>query len=79
MADYVNAQQIQKLPAGELGTTTPNTRQSVNFGAGIYEHSKSISINYCITTGSGGFSVGPIIVADGVTVRVPDGSSWTVI
>jgi hypothetical protein len=77
MTDYIGAQRIQTVPAGELGSTVPGDGQSVNFGVGIYENRQTIVNDYCITTGSGGFSVGPINIA--AVVRVPDGSSWTIV
>jgi hypothetical protein len=76
MPDYIGPQTIQTIPAGELGTTIPTTQQSINFGAGIFEMQKSITTNYCITTGTGAWSAGPINIA--AVVTVPDGSSWVI-
>lgn len=47
-------------------------------GGVIYENGQTISSNYTISTGKNGHSVGPITVANGVTVSVPDGSRWLV-
>lgn len=78
MADaYTTPQQITTIPAGELGTTTiSQPQQSVNFGVGIFEMPQTISTNYCITTGTGAFSVGPLQI--NAVVKVPDGSSWVI-
>lgn len=46
---------------------------------GLYENSNTISANYSITSGNNAMSAGPITVANGVVVTVPDGSTWTVV
>ena len=81
MADvYTGPQTLTKLVAGVLNSSkiTPIAQVPVSFGVGIFEHATTITNSYCITTGSGGFSAGPIKIADGVVVRIPDGSSWTI-
>jgi hypothetical protein len=81
MADvYQGIQTLTKVAAGVISPTTisPPTQNSVNFGVGIYENATTITNSYTITNGSGGFSAGPIKLADGVVVRIPDGSSWTI-
>jgi hypothetical protein len=77
---YTGMQQLTKPTAGVLNNSkvTPGAQVSVNFGTGIFEHATTITNSYCITTGSGGFSAGPIKISDGVVVRIPDGSSWTI-
>ncbi len=40
---------------------------------------QTISANYSIPVGYNGLSAGPITIADGVTVTIPDGSSWSVV
>lgn len=77
---YNGPQTLTKLTAGVLGNSisTPVAQVPVNLGLGIFEHATTITNSYCITTGSGGFSAGPIKIADGVVVRIPDGSSWTI-
>lgn len=52
---------------------------SVNFGVPIVENTPTISANYSISTGSNAMSAGPITIADGITVVVPDGSVWTIV
>jgi hypothetical protein len=46
---------------------------------GLYEMSATISSNYSVSSGNNALSAGPITIADGVTVTVPDGSVWTVV
>lgn len=48
-------------------------------GATIFENAQSISANYCVTTGTNGFSAGPVTVASGITLTVPNGSTWVVV
>jgi hypothetical protein len=77
MADtYTSPQSIVTVPAGELGTTVPSTSQSINLGAGIQEMSKTISVNYCITSGTRALSVGPLTINSIVTV--PNNASWVI-
>jgi hypothetical protein len=74
---YTGQQKITTVQAGELGTTIVTPQQpSVNFGISILENAKTITSDYCITTGTGAFSAGPITI--NATVRVPDGSSWVI-
>jgi microcystin-dependent protein len=40
---------------------------------------QTISDDYIIPVGYNGLSAGPIIIADGVTVTIPDGSAWSVV
>lgn len=44
----------------------------------ILESYQTISSNYTITTGSNGFSVGPVTIATGVSVTVPTGQVWLI-
>jgi hypothetical protein len=44
----------------------------------ILESYQTISSNYTITTGSNGFSVGPVTIATGVVVTVPTGQRWLI-
>jgi hypothetical protein len=48
-------------------------------GGAIYENVDDITSDYTITTGSNGFSVGPMTIASGVTVTIPSGQRWVVI
>lgn len=48
-------------------------------GGVIYENSTTISENYTLTTGTNGFSVGPITISAGFAVTVPSGQRWVVL
>lgn len=45
----------------------------------VYENSSTLRTNYVVTTGSNAISAGPISIADGVVVTIPDGSVWTIV
>lgn len=45
----------------------------------FYENSPTLSSSYTITTNMNALTAGPISLADGVIVTVPDGSTWTVV
>lgn len=40
---------------------------------------QTISANYTMPAGYNGMSAGPITIADGVTVTIPAGSSWSIV
>jgi microcystin-dependent protein len=40
---------------------------------------QTISADYTIPVGYNGLSAGPIVIADGVTITIPDGSAWSVV
>jgi len=48
-------------------------------GGVIFENFRTISANYTITTNKNAHSVGPIILASGVTLTVPTGSRYVVL
>ena len=51
-------------------------------GAGnpaFYENDTTITADYTITTGKNAMTAGPISINDGITVTIPDGSTWTVV
>jgi collagen type VII alpha len=45
----------------------------------FYENNTIVSQDYTITSGRNAMSAGPITIADGVTVTIPDGSRWAVV
>jgi hypothetical protein len=45
---------------------------------GMFENAKTITADYTITDGNNAMSAGPITIADGVNVTIPDGSTWTI-
>jgi hypothetical protein len=80
------------VPFGQ-GTTTPNQSASFTYttgtGAlrspaieasnGLVVNNLSINTSYSIPNGYGASSVGPVVVASGVTITVPSGSRWVVL
>jgi hypothetical protein len=69
---------ISQIPANMLGSSQIGQASS-NLGVPIVENTPTISANYSVSTGSNAVSGGPITVADGVVVTVPDGSVWTIV
>ena len=61
-----------------IGNTQLNPN-GMTIGVSIIENAQAINSSYCISTGSNAMSSGPITIADGVIVVVPDGSVWTVV
>lgn len=61
-------------PAAKIGGAT---------GAGtdrtFYENDQSVNTNYTISTSKNAMSAGPITVESGVSVTVPNGSTWTIV
>jgi hypothetical protein len=48
--------------------------------AGVFfENDTTLTSDYTITAGKNAMTAGPITIADGVTVTIPDGSTWTVV
>ena len=45
----------------------------------VYENAQTISNNYTMTTNFNGESVGPITIASGVTVTIPNGSRYVIL
>ena len=45
----------------------------------FWENGTTVSANYTITSGKNAGTFGPVTIADGVTVTIPDGSTWTVV
>lgn len=45
----------------------------------FYENAQTVSSDYTITANKNAMSAGPITIASGVTVTVPDGSEWTIV
>ena len=45
----------------------------------FFENDQVVTTSYTITTGKNAMSAGAITVNDGVTVTIPDGSSWTIV
>jgi hypothetical protein len=70
---------LTTVQAGLMANSPTITNQSVNFGVTVYEQTSTLATSFAITTGSNAFSFGPITVADGVTIVIPDATIWTVL
>ena len=44
-----------------------------------YENDTHVTADYTITSGKNAMSAGPIVIDDGVTVTIPDGSTWSIV
>lgn len=42
-------------------------------------NTQTISANYAIPSGYNGLTAGPVTIADGVIVTIPDGSAWSIV
>jgi hypothetical protein len=75
----------QKIADGSVTATKidPLAKIGGATGAGtdrtFYENDQSVNTDYTITTNKNAMSAGPITVANGVTVTVPNGSTWTIV
>lgn len=45
----------------------------------FYENDTTVSVDYEITSGKNAMTAGPITISDGITVTIPNGSTWTVV
>ena len=70
---------IQTVPANMIGLTQPNNISAMNPGVPIIEQPTTLTVNYCITTGTNAITKGPFKIADTVILTVPNNSTWVVI
>lgn len=45
----------------------------------FFETDIAVTYNYTISTNKNAITAGPITIADGVTVTIPNGSVWTIV
>ena len=45
----------------------------------FYENDKTITQNYSISANKNAMTAGPVTINNGVTITIPDGSTWTVV
>jgi len=45
----------------------------------FYENDATVNVNYTISSGKNAMSAGPITIANGITVTIPNGSTWSVV
>jgi hypothetical protein len=71
--------------AGEFLTTDGTTASWATIATGnttnkgMWENSNTIDADYTITTNYNAMSIGPLTVASGVTVTIPDDSNWIIL
>jgi hypothetical protein len=68
---------VQSAMVGVSSTASDNI--AFTSDTPIYENTQIIGANYTITTGSNAMSAGPITIADGVIVTIPNGSEWSIV
>ena len=59
--------------------TKAQTDARVMQGEVFYENPTTVTTDYTITTNKNAMSAGPITINSGVTITVPNGSTWTVV
>jgi hypothetical protein len=67
---------------GYNGTAWSAIGAGATGGAGnpvFFENDINVTVDYTITTDKNAMSAGPIIIDNGITVTVPDGSVWTIV
>ena len=75
LAAPTTANQVISYNGSTVGWAAPNA--TVASGT-IYENSQTILADNTMTTGNNGMSAGPIEIATGITVTIPDGSNWII-
>jgi hypothetical protein len=70
---------ISTIPGHLLGNSQMIPSVASNLGVAIVENSTSINSDYCISTGSNATSAGPLTISNGVTITVPNGSTWSIV
>lgn len=45
----------------------------------FFENSQTVNTSYTITTNKNAMTTGPVSIADGVAVTIPDGSRWVIL
>jgi hypothetical protein len=66
-------QVINLTAGGEAGATGGGSDQV------FYLNGQVVNTSYTIPAGTNAMSAGPITIADGATVTVPSGTSWTIV
>ena len=79
----IDALPSQTGHAGEYLTTDGTTASWEELNPnkttfGMFENAQIITEDYTITDGNNAMSAGPITIADGVDVTIPDSSTWTI-
>ena len=62
------------------GFTVGGEPMEVGAVEGIFwQNPSTVSSSYTLPANTNSFTAGPLTVADGVTITIPDGSAWTII
>ncbi len=92
--DAINIDASQNVSIGDLtitGTITPTNGLTFDDGTTqttaaymganncLFENNMAITDDYTITTGRSASSVGPISIASGKSVTIPNGSRWVIL
>ena len=78
-AGYIRFNTDETSFEGYDGSAWGSIGGGASAGGAIYENTDDITADYTITSGSNGFSVGPMTIASGVSVTVPSGQRWVVL
>lgn len=62
-----------------VGGWSPIAGAGANATTGIMTSSATITSNTVIPTGFNALSVGPIVIPDGITVTIANGSTWVIV
>lgn len=76
-ADGTSGQLLSTNGSGTLSWST--VASPAQAGGALIVNNTTATVSYTVASGSNAFSVGPITVADGVTVTVASGQRWVVI
>jgi hypothetical protein len=78
-AGYIRFNSTETSFEGYDGSAWGAIGGGASAGGAIYENKDDITADYTITSGSNGFSVGPMTIASGVSVTIPSGQRWVVL
>jgi len=72
---------VNSTAGGAIIVTADNIQ---NYAAGaqegiFWENDTIVSTNYTISSNMNAGTFGPVTIAEGVVVTVPDGSTWTIV
>lgn len=80
-----NSITTEKITDGSITTSKLDANLKIGGATGsgadrvFFENDQTVTSNYTITTGKNAMSAGPITLANGVTITVPSGSTYTVV
>jgi hypothetical protein len=76
---YPSGKSVNQDASGNVTVLSTLTGAQVVASNGLIVNNNTVSANYSIPSGSSAFSVGPISVANGVSVSIPNGSRWVIV